>query len=271
MLIRILVDILIFRPYHITISIKYSLWPSYLYCLYFRFHTQRTHKPSRVSISLSNPLYQAGIMYNSKVLLSVAALTGTSLAQIPTTTDAACQSSLAQFADAPTVAPVLASYFASVIGTGPVTAPGESTPLPDFTLEDPIGYQNLVCSVAAELPASLLPEFKSYGSELLSYGSVHLSAYDAYITNCITTGAAAATLTSQLHDMLGGNGGLCKETSTPTPGGSSNGTYPTGTGSPHPTSSGSATLVPTAAAARPTGVLVGAAAIGGLLGAAALL
>ncbi|KAI1751944.1 hypothetical protein F4782DRAFT_502705 [Xylaria castorea] len=211
-------------------------------------------------------------MYNTKVLLSVAALTGTSLAQIPTTTDAACEASLAVFADAPTVAPVLASYFAGVIGTTPIVAPGESTPLPDFTLEDPIGYQNLICSVAAELPSSLLPEFKSYGSLLLSYGSVHLSAYDAYITNCITTGAAAATLTSQLHDMLDGQGGLCKPTTTVVPGGSSNGTYPTGTGSlPYPTSSGSATLIPTAAAARPTGVLVGAAAIGGLLGAAALL
>ncbi|KAI0450493.1 hypothetical protein F5B21DRAFT_490678 [Xylaria acuta] len=211
-------------------------------------------------------------MYNTKVLLSVAALAGTSLAQSPTTTDAACLASLGAFADAPTPGPALISYLSDAVGTAQVTAPGETTALPDITLEDPIGYQNLICSIAGELPASLIPEFQSYGSGLLSYGRAHLSLYDAYITNCITTGEAAATLTDQLHSMLTATGGLCQTTSTATPGGSSNGTYPTGTGSlPTPTGSSSSTLVPTGAAARPTGAVVGAAAIGGLLGAVALL
>ncbi|KAI0100949.1 hypothetical protein GGR51DRAFT_336283 [Nemania sp. FL0031] len=212
-------------------------------------------------------------MYSAKVLLPVAALAATSLAQSPTTTNAACLSSLAQFTDAPTPAPALVSYLQTLVGTGPVTAPGHTTALPDFTLEDPAGYQDLICSIAGELPASLIPDFQSYGSGLLSYGSVHISQYDAYITNCITTGEAASTLTSELHSMLLGTGGLCESsiaTATATPTGYSNGTYPTGTGS-IPTSTSSGTLIPTAAAARPTGAVVGVAAIGGLLGAVALL
>jgi hypothetical protein len=216
-------------------------------------------------------------MYNAKVLMSMAAFAGTSLAQSATPTsslDPACAASLSSFADAPTPAPALVSYLATVLGTGPVTAPGATTALPDLTLEDPVGYQEVICSIASELPESLIPDFQSYGSGLLSYGSVHLSLYDAYITNCITTGEAAATLTSELHSMLLGTGGLCHATTTASSGtyptGGSNGTYPTGTSStPAPTTT--STLIPTAAAARPTGAVVGAAAIGGLLGAVALL
>ncbi|KAH8162603.1 hypothetical protein CIB48_g5663 [Xylaria polymorpha] len=208
-------------------------------------------------------------MHNTKVLLSAVALAGTALAQ--TSTNAACAASLSKFADAPTPAPALVSYLATAVGTGPITAPGETTALPDLTLEDPIGYQNLICSIAGELPASLIPDFQTYGSQLLSYGHEHLSDYDAYITDCITTGEAASTLTSQLHHMLTATGGLCQETTTASPGGASNGTYPTGTGSLPTTTSTTGTLVPTAAAARPTGAFVGAAAIGGLLGAVALL
>ncbi|KAJ2965979.1 hypothetical protein NUW58_g10782 [Xylaria curta] len=72
--------------------------------------------------------------------------------------------------------------------------------------------------------------------------------------------------------MLTGGPGACETTSTAAPG---NGTYPTtpvptGTNSTA-TSTASTTLVPTAAAARPTGAFVGAAAVGGLLGAVAML
>ncbi|KAI0873962.1 hypothetical protein GGS24DRAFT_461352 [Hypoxylon argillaceum] len=212
-------------------------------------------------------------MYNAKTLLPVAALAATTLAQTPSVTNSACLASLAQFADAPTPAPELASWIYSAVGTGPITAPGQSTALPDFTLEDPVGYQDLICSLAGELPASLVPAFQSYGSGLLSYGSVHLSQYDAYVTDCITTGEAASILTSELHSMLTGTGGLCSTTAaaTTTVSGWSNGTYPTATGSAIPTSTGSATLIPTAAAARPTGAVAGVVAIGGLIGAAALL
>ncbi|KAI1288718.1 hypothetical protein F5Y03DRAFT_80542 [Xylaria venustula] len=210
-------------------------------------------------------------MYNSKFLLSAAALAGSSLAQAPTSTDAACLASLASFSDVPTPAPELYSFIEPLL-TAAYTAPGATTALPDFTLEDPDGYQALFCSVAGDLPSSLIPDFKSYGEALLSYGSVHISQYDAYITDCITTGAAAASLTSELHNMLIGTGGLCQATTTASPGSASNSTaYPTGTGSytVKPTSTG--TLIPTAAAARPTGAVIGAAALGGLLGAVAML
>ncbi|KAI0816581.1 hypothetical protein GGR55DRAFT_243357 [Xylaria sp. FL0064] len=204
-------------------------------------------------------------MYGAKVLLSVAALAGTSLAQTTTSKSPACQESLQAFSDVPLPSPVLASYLAG--GSG-----GGSGGL-DATFEDPDGYQAYVCSVAATLPKSLISEFQSFGSSLLSYGSVHLSQYDAYVTDCIASGAAASTITSQLHEMLTGTGGMCKQpaaTATTTP--ASNGTtYPTGTGSYTPGPTATSSMVPYAAAARPTGAVVGAAALGGLLGVLVLL
>ncbi|KAI8631731.1 hypothetical protein F5Y19DRAFT_424658 [Xylariaceae sp. FL1651] len=211
-------------------------------------------------------------MYNAKVFLSGAALAGIALAQVPTPTglSPACAASLSSFTSIPTPAPALVSYIATVVGTGPVTAPGQTTALPELTLEDPIGYQELFCSLAGELPKSLLPDFRDYADGLISYGSVHLSEYNAYVTDCITTGEAASTLISQLSEMLVGTGAACHSAPMTTPAGASNGTYPTGTGSiPSPTSS--STMIPVAAAARPTGAVVGAAVIGGLLGAVAML
>ena len=218
-------------------------------------------------------------MYNSKAILAVAALAGTSSAQFSTRVTSAegqdppCVQSLASFSDAPTPDAALVSYLQSVV-TGPITAPGESTPLPDFTLEDPDGYQAFFCSIAAGLPSSLLPDYEEYAFALRSYGQEHISAYYAYVTNCITTGDAASTLTSQLSTMLLGTGNPCATTATATAtptGGASNGTYPTGTGSYTAQPTGTGSPIPTAAAARPTGVVAGAAALGGLLGVVAML
>ncbi|KAJ3580217.1 hypothetical protein NPX13_g359 [Xylaria arbuscula] len=217
-------------------------------------------------------------MYNSKAILAVAALAGTSSAQFSTrltsgaTQDPTCAESLASFSDAPTPDAALVSYLEAVV-TGPITAPGESTPLPDFTLEDPDGYQAFFCSLAGELPSSLLPDYAEYAQALVSYGREHIDQYYAYVTDCITTGEAAATITSQLSTMLLGTGNPCESTTataTPT-GGASNGTYPTGTGSYTAQPTGTGSPIPTAAAVRPTGVVAGAAALGGLLGVVAML
>ncbi|KAI1821826.1 hypothetical protein F4861DRAFT_440624 [Xylaria intraflava] len=215
-------------------------------------------------------------MHNIMMLLSVAALAGGSLAQNSTSTsmDPTCAALLSDIGrNAPTPAPALGSYLATALAQ-PLTAPGQTTALPDNSLADPAGYQELFCSLARELPKSLLPDFKSHGAALLSYGSAHVSEYDAYITNCITTGEAASTLISELNEMFTGTGAVCKTTASVT--GSSNGTYPTGTGSiPNltPTASvpTSTALVPTAAATRHTGAFISAAAIAGLLGAVAVL
>ncbi|KAI0468582.1 hypothetical protein F4859DRAFT_516747 [Xylaria cf. heliscus] len=202
-------------------------------------------------------------MYNTKIILSVATVAGTSLAQT-STAGPNCQASLAAFADAPTPAPALSPYLGSAISS----TPGQ-TALPDFALEDPDLYKRVICSVATEIPESLVPDFKSYGSGLLNYSSAHLSLYDAYITDCVTTGEEASTLINQIHSIILGTGGICETTPTTTP---SSGAYMTGTGFlPIPTDTGSITLIPTAAAARPTGAFVRAAAVGGVLGAAAML
>ena len=207
-------------------------------------------------------------MQSSKVLLSVAALAGTSLAQTTTSKSPECQSSLDAFSDVPVPSPALASYLANSGGSSDGSTGGL-----DATFEDPDGYQAVVCSVAATLPKSLILDFQAFGSSLLSYGSVHLSQYDAYVTNCIASGEAASTITSQLHEMLTGTGGMCDQpTATATTSPASNGTtYSTGTGAYTPGLTATSSGVPYAAAARPTGAVVGAAALGGLLGVVALL
>ncbi|KAI1749701.1 hypothetical protein F4782DRAFT_549485 [Xylaria castorea] len=216
-------------------------------------------------------------MHSSKLILYVVTLAGTSLAQSSTSKDPACLASFTRFRkEVPTLPPALDSYVDNLVGDGPVTAPSQTTALGGDTLANPDGYQEVFCSIASGLPASLLPDLKSYGAGLLSYGSAHLGEYDAYVTNCVTTGEAASTLLSQIHAMFTGTGDLCQVTTTAAaPGGSSNGTYPT-TPAPTATSSNtsstnSTTLILTAAAAKPTGAFVGAAAIGGLLGAVAVL
>ncbi|KAI0811503.1 hypothetical protein GGR55DRAFT_695092 [Xylaria sp. FL0064] len=215
---------------------------------------------------------------HSSQFVSVIALAGTSLAQSSTSSkDPACLATFTKFrTEVPTMAPALESYVDSLLGDGPVTAPSQTTALGGDTLANPEGYQEVFCSVASGLPASLLPDFKSYAAGLLSYGNAHLNEYDAYVTNCVTTGEAASTLISEIHAMFTGTANLCQVTTTAAaPGGSSNGTYPA-TPTPMATSSNaspinSTTLIPIAAAAKPTGAFVSAAAIGGLLGAAAML
>ncbi|TGJ76607.1 hypothetical protein E0Z10_g10850 [Xylaria hypoxylon] len=215
-------------------------------------------------------------MHSTKILLPVA-LAGASVAQFITQSypDPACTKTVNSFVSgAPTLPPALSPYLASAIAGAVQTDSAETTKLPPDTLADPEGYVELLCSVAAELPSSVLPEFESWGAGLLSYGSAHISDYDAFVTQCVTTGEAAATITSYLNALLTGTAGFCQPTATS--GGASNGTIsttfaPTATHGTNSTTSISTTSAITGAAARPTAVLVGAAAMGGLIGAAALL
>ncbi|KAI0483806.1 hypothetical protein F4859DRAFT_413480 [Xylaria cf. heliscus] len=204
-------------------------------------------------------------MHSTSVLLSIAALAGTSLSQ---TSDSAFCSSLQSsffanlFAQAPTTPADILSFIATATGIPPIP-----------TTIDPSAHQNQLCAIASALPSSLLPEFRTLGADLLSFGKLHSSELIEYITDCVPE-PAAASMTSYVDHVFTATGNICTETAaTATPGsGVSNGTYPTGTGSVYPTATGSSTLIPTAAAARPTGALVGmAAAAGGVLGAAAML
>ncbi|KAI0533714.1 hypothetical protein GGR58DRAFT_521179 [Xylaria digitata] len=212
-------------------------------------------------------------MHSTKALLSIASLIGVALAQNDLDSECAKTTS-SLIAEGPTIPAVLSPYLVSAVGdTVRTVATATITEAPD-TLSDPEGYVELLCSVAGELPSSLLPDFASWGAELLSYGSAHISIYDAYVTQCVTTGEAAASITSYLNALLTGTAGFCQPTATP--GNAPNGTIsttpvPTTTSGANSTTSISTTSVITGAAARPTGVLVGAAAIGGLIGAVALL
>ncbi|KAH8160951.1 hypothetical protein CIB48_g7299 [Xylaria polymorpha] len=204
-------------------------------------------------------------MHTTSVLLSIAALAGTSLSQ---TSDSAYCSSLQSsffatlFAAAPTTPADILSFIATATGI-----PRLPTAL------NPSGHQNQLCAIAAALPSSLLPEFQTLASDLLAFGKEHSTDLVKFVTDCVPE-PEAASMTSYVDYVFTATGNICTETSAAaTPGsgsGASNGTYPTGTGSVYPTATTSSTLIPTAAAVRPTGALMGMAAVGGAIGAAML-
>ncbi|KAH8168131.1 hypothetical protein CIB48_g110 [Xylaria polymorpha] len=193
------------------------------------------------------------MMFNTKVLLAVAALADASLAQ--TFPDPGCSSSIQELLlAAPTFPNSLSSAFsAQITGSGS----------PEGLLSNPDVYVGDVCKALAAVPSSLLPEFASWGSSLLHFASVEISSYDGIVTKCIATGAAAASITSYIHSIASSPEGLCQPTSTSAPRRRKR-TIPS-------TGVSTTTTVPTAAAARPTGAFIGGAAVAGLLGAIALL
>ncbi|KAF2964447.1 hypothetical protein GQX73_g9123 [Xylaria multiplex] len=197
-------------------------------------------------------------MHNAKILFALAALTGTSLSQ--KSDSEYCSAFFTSFlsvilkSDAPTPTGI-ASFVAQRTPT---------TTAPPLTVLDFASHASELCELATELPPSLLPEFSIYASELLEFGKAYSSEHVAYVTDCAPE-SEVASRSSYLEYVFTATGNFCTE--TPAPGGASNGTYPT----PTPGSNSSKTLVVTAAAAKPTGACLGAAAMGGILGAAALL
>ncbi|KAI0866917.1 hypothetical protein F4860DRAFT_499543 [Xylaria cubensis] len=206
-------------------------------------------------------------MYSAKVFLAIAALAGTSMSQKSDSQFCSSETSnffSVLFAAAPTTPAAILSFVA--------TATQEVPPLP--TTIDPMAHQSQLCALATALPSSLLPEFASLASALLDFGKAHSSDFIDLVTNCAPDDEVASS-TSYLDYIFTATGNICTEKATPTPGGASNGTYPTAYPTATPTITShfntSSTLIPTAAAARPTGALIGAAALGGVLGAAAML
>ncbi|KAI1747230.1 hypothetical protein F4782DRAFT_521762 [Xylaria castorea] len=205
-------------------------------------------------------------MYTTKTLGFLAALgAGTSVAQQFTPNPTCAQFAADLIAPAPTAPTEIQSF----LDTHETAAPA-----PGDILRDPKAYVEELCGLAADLPESLLPEFSSWGASLLSFSGDRIVTYDEVVTMCITTGTAASSITSYLHSIVSNPDDLCKPAATPTGG---NGTasatitpYPTATPTGNSTSPGT-TSIPVGAADRPAGVLIGAAAMGGIIGAAILL
>ncbi|KAI0874373.1 hypothetical protein GGS24DRAFT_459801 [Hypoxylon argillaceum] len=199
-------------------------------------------------------------MYSTKALLLAVALAGSSLSQ--KSDSPACSSALSVFSGLITDAPATPTAILSFIAS--------NTQIPAFTIGDAESHQSQLCAVAAALPSSLLPEFQSLASGLMDFAHSHSSELVAYITACIPDEDVASS-TSYFNHVLTDTGNICTETPAPTPGGASNGTYPTPTLTATSDISSSSVLVLTAAAARPTGAFLRAAAAGGVVGAAAML
>ncbi|KAI8948376.1 hypothetical protein F4801DRAFT_604447 [Xylaria longipes] len=204
-------------------------------------------------------------MHSTKIFFALATLTGISLSQ----------KSDSEFCSA------FFTSFLSVIENSDVATPtgivsflAQRTPTttaPPLTILDFASHAQELCELATELPSSLLPEFRTYASGLLEFGKSYSSEHIAYVTDCAPE-SEVASRSSYLEYVFTATGNFCTE--TPAPGGASDGTYPTPTPtatSYHPGSNSSTTLVITAAAAKPTGACLGVAAMGGILGAAALL
>ncbi|KAI1756295.1 hypothetical protein F4782DRAFT_550152 [Xylaria castorea] len=205
-------------------------------------------------------------MYSLKALFFVAAFAGTSLSQ---KSDAEyCSSKMSSFfswvvAEGPTTPAAVLSFLA--------TQTNSKAPLNTF---GPEAHGEEICSIYSELPPSLLPQLQTYITSVLSFGNANSDVLIGVATDCVPQDQVAS-VTSYIHSMLTPTGNQCE--ATPAPGGAANGTYPT---SPAPTATSSysspgnstyPTSIVTGAASRPTGVLLGAAAIGGVLGAAAML
>ncbi|KAI0525953.1 hypothetical protein F5B22DRAFT_633312 [Xylaria bambusicola] len=199
----------------------------------------------------------------TKLLLAMTALAGTSLSQ---KSDAEfCSSALASLVSqvgeyAPTTPANILSYISA--------SAAPTVPIP--TTIDFQWHASELCSIGSVLPTSLVPEFKSFAQGLLQFGRDHESEFVFYITDCEPQNEVAS-MTSALHSYFTATDNPCP--TTPAPGASSSGNYPTtpaATATSSPNFNGTyTTSFVTAAAARPTGALLGAAA--GILGAAAML
>ncbi|KAI0531622.1 hypothetical protein GGR58DRAFT_518392 [Xylaria digitata] len=204
-------------------------------------------------------------MHSTKTLFALAALTGVSLSQ--KSDSKYCSAFFTSF-----LSVILNSDVPTPTGIASFVA--QRTPIttaPPLTVLDFASHAQELCELATELPPSLLPEFSTYASGLLEFGKSYSSEHIAYVTDCAPE-SEVASRSSYLEYVLTATDNFCTE--TPAPGGASNGTYPTPTPtatSYYPDSNSSTTLVVTGAAAKPTGACLGAAAMGGILGAAALL
>lgn len=173
--------------------------------------------------------------YNNKALLSLATLTGASLAQTssdnggasgstsgPTGGFACTQSYASILAAAPTPTGELGSsftsYASSLIASGGTNA-------------NPLALATQVCDFSSSLPASLHGDFDAYVTSVVSYVSASSAAIDAVITDCVATGSVGAGYTSLVNSFATHSGPLCT-------GGGANGTSSTSAGTGTSTGTG---------------------------------
>ncbi|KAF2967622.1 hypothetical protein GQX73_g5941 [Xylaria multiplex] len=146
-------------------------------------------------------------MYTTKVFLTVAALTGASLAQTSTVfPNPDCPTYVSELvAAAPTTPPELVTVFEEVTG---------SSPNPEDLFLHPDAFVDNICSAVGQLPQSVLPIFANWGSVLLEFASTEIASYDHVVTECVATGTEAASITSYIHSIASNPADLCQELST---------------------------------------------------------
>ncbi|KAI1320330.1 hypothetical protein F5Y16DRAFT_389948 [Xylariaceae sp. FL0255] len=155
---------------------------------------------------------------------------------------------------------------------------------------DPEQHINQLCAISKALPQSLAHYYNAYDSAVRDLVAASPNVLIEVATQCENS-SRAASITNYLNQMYATPRGVCD----PPPGATTTSTVPACTAvttssnpytyptTPAPTSTGStkpsngtsttaiSTSVPIAGATRPTGILLGAAAAAGVLGAAVLL
>ncbi|KAL7627987.1 hypothetical protein AAE478_002183 [Parahypoxylon ruwenzoriense] len=121
------------------------------------------------------------------------------------------------------------------------------------------------CAIMSALPTSLTSAAASYESQLSSYASAHASVVASVVSACITgfPSSIQSAITSAAAEYTGYTVTPCFPAASGTGSG-------TGTGVQGAAETAS-TVSPNAALPRPTGVVAGAAAVAGFIGAVALL
>ncbi|GAP84732.1 hypothetical protein SAMD00023353_0800350 [Rosellinia necatrix] len=165
--------------------------------------------------------------YNTRILLSIAALAGTSLAQ--KSDSEFCSAFFTSFLsvileEAPPTPAAIVSFLA--------TASPTTTPPAALTTLDFASHAQELCEVATVLPSSLLPAFQTYAAELLDFGRSHSDEHIDYVTDC-SPESEAASRASYLSYIFTATGNFCDQ--TPAPGSTSDGSYPAITPTPTPT------------------------------------
>ncbi|KAI1367682.1 hypothetical protein F5Y08DRAFT_297964 [Xylaria arbuscula] len=168
-------------------------------------------------------------MHSSKFFLAATALASTALSQ--KSDDEFCSAFFTSFVsiieeEAPKTPEAILSFLSATQTATPTTT------APPLTTLDFEAHASQLCSIAAVLPSSLLPEFQTYAESLVAFGHSRSSEHIEYVTDCAPEEDVASS-TSFLERFFSATDNFCAE--TPAPGSTTSGAYATVT--PTPTSS----------------------------------
>ncbi|KAJ2990947.1 hypothetical protein NUW58_g2709 [Xylaria curta] len=147
-------------------------------------------------------------MYSTKILFAFALLTGTTLSQK---------------SDSEYCSAFFTSFLSVILNSDAQTPTGiaswvaqrtPTTTAAPLTVLDFASHAQELCTLATELPSSLLPEFRTYAADLLEWGKLYSSEHIAYVTDCAPE-SEVASRSSYLEYVFTATDNFCTETPAP--------------------------------------------------------